>query len=198
MKLAKILQITILTTFLMGVSLGEFYNPVFAGPLEEASEFINKGDLHSAEPFIEKIEDEQLKDILLGNLVAKFIEKGELSSAAPLIEKFTDQQLKDIWTVNLVAKSIEKGEFSSVEDLLEKMGDEELKATMGVGAMMACLEKEDLKKASEFLSYVKDEQVLTNIFFVFITKYKDKNDYLGMLGFVLRFIFSGKISQVNW
>ena len=171
MQSIKILKIAILTTLLMGVSLGEFYNPVFAGPFEdmkymsEGTELIKKGDLNSAEALIEKIENKDVKQSML---------------------------------VGLGTAYIKKGEFSSVEALLEKIEDKRFKDTLAAAAMRGCLEKGEIKNASEFLLYVEDENILTAGFLGLLSEYWSKKGFLGTSWFVLRFTFSGKIFQVKW
>ena len=204
MKPEKIMKITILTTLLMGVSLGEFCNPVFAGIVEDMeysekfTELIDKGDLSSAEPLIEKIKDETLKKNLLVGLTTSYIKKGELISEEPLLDKIEDKDLKQSMLVGLATASIKKGEFSSVEALLEKIEDKTFKDTLAAAAMRGCLEKGEIKKASEFLLHVEDENILTAGFLGILSEYWSEKGFLGTSWFVLRFTFSGKIFQIKW
>ena len=164
-----------------------------------ATNYLTKGDLDSAKPLIDKIENTKIKENLMVSLATNYLTKGELDSAKPLIERIEDKKLKEVLIVGIATGYIRKEDFNSAEPFIEKIEDKKLKKTLATTAMTVCLNKGEMKKASEFLfSYVEEEQVLTNMLFVFLTKYKDKSDYLGMIGFVSRFIFSGKIFQVKW
>jgi thioredoxin-like negative regulator of GroEL len=164
-----------------------------------ATNYLIKGDLDSAKPLIEKIENTKTKEDLMVGLATNYLTKGDLDSAKPLIEKIENTKVKEDLMVGLATGYIRKEDFNSAEPFIDKIKDKKLKETLATTAMTVCLKKGEMKKASEFLfSYVEEEQVLTNILFVFLTKYKDKSDYLGMTGFVSRFIFSGKIFQVKW
>ena len=204
-ELIKALKITTLFFLTIVISLVKFYNPVFAGLAEdmkyqiEATKNLMSGDLDSAKSFIDKIENTKTKEDLMVGLATNYLTKGELDSAKPLIERIEDKKLKEVLIVGIATGYIRKEDFNSAEPFIEKIEDKKLKKTLATTAMTVCLNKGEMKKASEFLfSYVEEEQVLTNILFVFLTKYKDKSDYLGMTGFVSRFIFSGKIFQVKW
>jgi hypothetical protein len=171
-ELIKALKITTLIVLTIEISLVKFYNPVFAGPAEDI-----------------KYQIEATKNLM----------SGDLDSAKSFIDKIEDKKLKEVLIVGVATGYIRKEDFNSAEPFIEKIEDKKLKETLATSAMAVCLSKGEMQKASEFLfSYVEEEQVLTNILFVFLTKYKDKSDYLGMIGFVSRFIFSGKIFQVKW
>ena len=204
MQPTKILKIVILTTLIIEVSLVKFYNPVFAGPVEdfqytkEITELIAKGDLNSSVLILEKIEDNTLKQTMLVRLVGEFIQKGELNSADPLLEKIEDKDLKQSMLVGLATAYIKKGEFGSVEALLEKIEDKTFKDTLAAAAMRGCLEKGEIKNASEFLLHVEDENILTAGFLGILSEYWSEKGFLGTSWFVLRFTFSGKIFQIKW
>ena len=164
-----------------------------------ATNYLIKGELDSAKPLIDKIENTKIKEDLMVGLATNYLTKGDLDSAKPLIDKIENTKIKENLMVSLATNYLTKGELDSAKPLIERIEDKKLKETLATTAMTVCLNKGEMKKASEFLfSYVEEEQVLTNILFVFLTKYKDKSDYLGMIGFVSRFIFSGKIFQVKW
>ena len=204
MRTTKMLKIAILTPLIIGISLVKFYNPVFAGPVEdfqytkEITELIAKGDLNSSVLILEKIENKSLKQTMLVRLAGEFIQKGESNSAEPLLEKIEDKRLKQTMLVALTGSYISKGEFSSVEALLEKIEDKPLKDTLAAVAMKGCLDKGEIKNASEFLLLVEDENILTAGFLGLLSEYWSEKGFLGTSWFVLRFTFSGKIFQIKW